>query len=81
VIGAVKASYDVAWMCRLLHVPRSSLYAWRNRVETPTAARRRALAVHVRRMFDRSRQTSGCRRVAAQSTVRVMNAASEWSLI
>jgi putative transposase len=66
VIEAEKATYDVAWMCRLLHVPRSSFYAWRDRVETPTAARRRGLAVHVRRVFDRSRQTSGCRRVAAQ---------------
>jgi len=53
-------------MCDLLKVPRSSFYAWRNRVETPTQARRRALAVQVRRVFDDSRQTSGCRRVAAQ---------------
>jgi putative transposase len=66
VIEVEKANYDVAWMCRLLHVPRSSFYAWRNRVETPTAARRRTLAVHLRRVFHGSRQTSGCRRVAAQ---------------
>jgi putative transposase len=52
-------------MCRLLNVPRSSFYAWRHRVETPTQARRRALAGHVQRVFDDSRQTSGCRRVAA----------------
>jgi transposase InsO family protein len=65
VIEAEKANYDVAWMCRLLKVPRSSFYAWRNRVETPTAARRRALAVEVARVFADSRQTSGCRRVAA----------------
>jgi len=39
---------------------------WRGRVETPTAARRRQLATQVRRVFDDSRQTSGCRRVAAQ---------------
>jgi putative transposase len=65
VIEAEKATYKVAWMCRLLDVPRSSFYAWRNRVETPTAARRRDLAAHVRRVFETSRQTSGCRRVAA----------------
>jgi putative transposase len=53
-------------MCRLLKVARSSFYAWRNRVETPTAARRRMLAEHVRRVFGDSRQTFGCRRVAAQ---------------
>jgi putative transposase len=50
----------------MLGVPRSSFYAWRNRVETPTQARRRDLAEHVQRVFDDSRQTSGCRRVAAQ---------------
>ena len=65
-IEAEKANYKIAWMCRLLEVPRSSFYAWRNRVETPAAARRRELAEHVRRVFDDSRQTSGCRRVAAQ---------------
>ena len=50
----------------MLEVPRSSFYAWRSRVETSTQARRRELAVQVRRVFDDSRQTSGCRRVAAQ---------------
>jgi putative transposase len=53
-------------MCRLLEVARSSFYAWRNRVETPTAARRRLLAEHLQRVFADSRQTFGCRRVAAQ---------------
>jgi transposase InsO family protein len=53
-------------MCELLGVPRSSYYAWRSRAETPTAARRRVLAAQVRRVFHSSRQTFGCRRVAAQ---------------
>jgi len=66
VIEAEKASYDVAWMCRLLHVPRSSFYAWRNKIESPGGTRRRELAGQVRRVFDASRQTSGCRRVTAQ---------------
>jgi transposase InsO family protein len=65
VIEAEKAHYKIAWMCRLLEVPRSSFYAWRNRVETPTAARRRELAALVRTAFADSRQTSGCRRVTA----------------
>jgi transposase InsO family protein len=65
-IEAEKANYKTAWMCRMLHVPRSSFYAWRNRVETPTAARRRQLGRQVARVFDDSRQTFGCRRVAAQ---------------
>lgn len=50
----------------MLGVPRSSFYAWRHRAETPTAARRRELAEHVRRVFTDSRRTYGCRRIAAQ---------------
>jgi putative transposase len=66
VIDAEKASYKIAWMCRLLGVPRSSFYAWRNRAETATAARRRELAAQVRRVFGAGRGAYGCRRVAAQ---------------
>ena len=65
-IDAEKATYKIAWMCRLLGVPRSSFYAWRNRAETATAARRRELGVHVRRVFAAGRGAYGCRRVAAQ---------------
>ncbi len=64
--GAEKANYKIAWMCRLLGVPRSSFYAWRNKAETATAARRRELAAHVRRVFEEGRGAYGCRRVAAQ---------------
>jgi transposase InsO family protein len=53
-------------MCRVLGVARSTFYAWRDRTETPTAARRRQLAEHVQRIFDDSRQVFGCRRIAAQ---------------
>jgi putative transposase len=52
-------------MCRLMNVPRSSYYAWTNKAETPTQARRRALAGEVAQEFKNSRQTSGCRRIAA----------------
>jgi putative transposase len=65
VIDAEKANYPIAWMCRLLNVPRSSFYAWSSRAETPTRARRRALAVEVAAEFEASRQTSGCRRITA----------------
>ncbi|SCL27251.1 Transposase and inactivated derivatives [Micromonospora rhizosphaerae] len=64
-IDAEKATYPVAWMCRMLRVPRSTFYAWRNRAETATTARRRQLAEQVRRVFDASRGTYGCRRVTA----------------
>jgi transposase InsO family protein len=50
----------------MLNVARSSFYAWRNRVESPTGARRRELAVEVRRVFAYGRGAFGCRRVAAQ---------------
>jgi putative transposase len=68
VIEAEKAIYPIAWMCRLLGVPRSSFYAWRAQVatETATAARRRQLGEHVRRVFTAGRGAYGCRRVAAQ---------------
>jgi putative transposase len=66
-------------MCGLLGVARSSFYAWRNRVETPTQLRRRQLAEHVRRVFDGSRQTSGCRRVAPSSTAKGTSA--RWGLV
>ena len=53
-------------MCELLDVPRSSFYAWRNRVETPTAARRRELSERIEQVFAESRQTFGCRRIARE---------------
>ena len=65
-IDAEKANYKIAWMCRLLKVPRSSFYAWLHQAETATAARRRGLAGHVARVFAAGRGAYGCRRVAAQ---------------
>jgi transposase InsO family protein len=66
VIEAEKAHYPIAWMCRLLQVPRSSFYAWRHQVETATAARRRELAALVAEVFAAGRGAYGCRRVAAK---------------
>jgi putative transposase len=65
-IDAEKAIYAIAWMCRMLGVPRSSFYAWRNQAETVTAARRRDLAARIERIFTDSRSTYGCRRIAAE---------------
>jgi transposase-like protein len=78
VIDAEKASYKVAWMCRLLGVPPSSFYAWRNKAETATVARRRELAVQVRRVFDEGRGAYGCRRVGAQLDREGTRAALAW---
>ena len=52
-------------MCPLLGVPRSTYYAWTNRAETKSQARRRALSAEVAKEFTDSRQTSGCRRITA----------------
>ena len=60
-----KATYAIGWMCMLMGVPRSTFYAWRSRVETPTMARRRDLVDHVGRVFIHSRKTYGCRRITA----------------
>jgi putative transposase len=67
-IEAEKAIYPIAWMCGQLNVPRSSFYAWRAAADTVTAAagRRRLLAELVAKVFDDSRGTYGCRRVAAE---------------
>ncbi len=64
-IDAEKATYPIAFMCRLLKVPRSSFYAWKTRVESATAARRRELSTAITIEFEASRRTSGCRRVTA----------------
>jgi transposase InsO family protein len=67
-IEAEKANYPIAWMCRQLAVPRSSFYAWRAAADTvtATAARRQVLAELVAKVFEDSRGTYGCRRVAAE---------------
>jgi putative transposase len=67
-IEAEKANYPITWMCDQLNVPRSSFYAWRAAAGTVTAtvARRRVLAQLVAKVFDDSRGTYGCRRVAAE---------------
>lgn len=79
VIDVEKASYKIAWMCRLLGVPRSSSYAWRNRAETATAAWRSELPGQVRRVFEEARGACGCRRVAAQLNRDGIGAVSGWS--
>jgi hypothetical protein len=78
VIDAEKANYKIAWMCRLLGVPRSSFYAWRNRAETAAAALRRELAVLIKAAFEGGRGAYGCRRVAVQLNRRGIGAALGW---
>ena len=65
-IEAEKANYPITWMCRQLDVPRSSFYAWRTQADTATAGAPPVLAELVAKVFDDSRGTYGCRRVAAE---------------
>ena len=67
-IEAEKANYPIAWMCRQLacRARRSTPGAPQADTVTATAARRRVLAELVAKVFDDSRGTYGCRRVAAE---------------
>jgi len=76
---AEKAIYPVLGMCTMLSVSRSSFYAWRSRSEILTGLRRRRLADRVADVFDASRGTCGCRRVAAELNRQGRRAASGWS--
>jgi transposase InsO family protein len=51
--------------CRALGVSRSWFYKWKDGVLTPRAARRRALAAEVRRLFAAHRGTYGSPRITA----------------
>lgn len=64
-IEAEKANYPVAWMCRLLNVPRSSFYAWQGQSETATGARRVQYTRLVKDVFAQQRKRAGCRTIAA----------------
>lgn len=54
-------------MCQQLQVPRSTFYAWRERIGTitTTQARREVLKELIAEEFDRQRATAGCRRITA----------------
>ncbi len=52
--------------CRVVGVSVSGFYAWRKRTPSPRAVRRALLAEVIRDVHDRSRQTSGSRRVHAE---------------
>ena len=60
-----KANYPITFMCSLLHLARSSYYAWCRRVElSATAARRAELGRLVAELFAEFDSRYGCRRIA-----------------
>jgi putative transposase len=56
---------SIVKMCRWMEVSRAGFYDWRKAPESTTAKRRGTLALYVRKSFDDSDDTYGCRRVRA----------------
>ena len=65
-IEVEKASFEVAMMCRLLHVSRSGFYEWSGRPASAGARRRAELTAMIDEVFTRSGRTYGYRRVHAE---------------
>src|SRR5699024_10812879 len=67
-IEAEKENYPIIWMCDQLGLVRSSFYAWRARVGTVSAseAKRAALKVLIKEIYDEFNGVYGCRRIAAE---------------
>jgi transposase InsO family protein len=64
-IDGEKANYPLVRMCEWAGVSRSGYYDWRARPASATAARRAWLATRIAKVFKRSDQTYGYRRVHA----------------
>lgn len=62
-VEAEKASFPIAFICRLLGISTSGFYAWRKRPESRRAREDRRLAVLVRESHDLSRQNYGSPRI------------------
>jgi putative transposase len=56
----------VTQMCAWLDVSKSGFYDWRSRPESGTAKRQEKLRLLIRKIFDDSDGTYGCRRIAEQ---------------
>ena len=67
-IDAESVNYPISWMCTQLGVPRSSFYAWRQRVGTvsDSAAPRKELKGLIMEIYRKFKGVYGCRRIAAE---------------
>ena len=61
VIERFRNKYSISVMCKLLDVPRSSYYAWRNRQQKED--RDKETADRIRDIWNSSKQTYGCYRI------------------
>jgi transposase InsO family protein len=61
-----RGQFRLAALCRVLRVSKSGYFAWLHRDESPRAKQNRALAVRIKEVYARSRNTYGRRRVHRQ---------------
>jgi len=62
-IEELAAQYPVSDLCRVLAVPRSGFYQWRQRVPGPRQKANAQLLQHIQQAFTQSRQTYGSPRI------------------
>lgn len=65
-IDGMKAQYPIVKMCEWLAVSKSGFYEWRDRPLSATAERRADLGEKIKKIFKKSRETYGYRRVREQ---------------
>lgn len=65
-IDGEKANFPIMKMCSWMRVSKSGFYEWRDRPLSATAERRVELGELIKKIFDKSRQTYGYRRVHAE---------------
>jgi transposase InsO family protein len=65
-ISNLATQYPVRSLCRVLEVPRSGYYHWRQKAEGPRAKANQQLLEQIHQVFDQSRHTYGSPRVTRQ---------------
>jgi len=65
-IAAEKASYPIAWMCRVLKVNRTAFHAWQNRPPSPRSRSDALLTRRICEIHSENRGVYGARRIHAE---------------